>query len=251
MGRRNGTRLALFVPPRQTNRGRHKAGYRRRRCWAQASIGHAPGGSTFSRGGRSDDRSGRRNYRRARFQGRQAAAAKEVHPQTKAWFGLMKGPRAGSEHAPMIFLQEAGTALLLVALTLWLQCGGIAALITWLRTAIAADIHKLGPFHIAALIVRLITAMVAVHVIEILLWASFYRWFCFPSWEPAFYFSACSYSTVGYGDVTLPLKWRLLGPLESITGVLMCGISASLLFAIATRLVGPQRTFVSNHTSTH
>jgi hypothetical protein len=28
-----------------------------------------------------------------------------------------------------------------------------------------------------------------------------------------------------------------LGPLESMTGVLMCGISASLLFAVATRLI--------------
>jgi voltage-gated potassium channel len=137
-----------------------------------------------------------------------------------------------------MFAQEAGAALLLVALTIWLQCGGIAALITLLRTAVAADIHKLGAFHMAALIVRLITAVVALHVIEILLWTSFYRSFCFRSWESAFYFSASSYSTVGYGDVTLPLNWRVLGPLESITGVLMCGISASLLFAIATRLIG-------------
>jgi hypothetical protein len=37
------------------------------------------------------------------------------------------------------------------------------------------------------------------------------------------------------------MKWRMFGPLESMTGVLMCGISASLLFAIATRLIGPER----------
>lgn len=138
----------------------------------------------------------------------------------------------------MIFVHEGVAALLLVALTVWLQCGGIAALITWLRRAVAANIHKLRPLHIAALIVRLITAVVALHVVEILLWASFYRWSCFRSWELAFYFSASSYATVGYGDVTPPLNWRTLGPIESITGVLMCGISVSLLFAIATRLVG-------------
>ena len=138
----------------------------------------------------------------------------------------------------MIFVYEGGAVLLLVALTVSLQCGGIAALITWLRTAVGANIHKLGPLHIAALIVRLITAVVALHVVEILLWASFYRWFCFPSWELEFYFSASSYATVGYGDVTRPLNWRTLGPIESVTGVLMCGISASLLFSIATRLLG-------------
>jgi voltage-gated potassium channel len=138
----------------------------------------------------------------------------------------------------MMFAQQAGAALLLVTLTLWLQSAGSAAFIAWVRSALVGDIHKLGPFHTAALVVRLTTAMVALQVLEILLWASCYRWLCFPSWESALYFSASSYATVGYGDVTLPLKWRILGPLESITGVLMCGISVSLLFAIATRLVG-------------
>jgi hypothetical protein len=60
---------------------------------------------------------------------------------------------------------------------------------------------------------------------------------CFPSWELAFYFSATSYSTVGYGDMILPSNWRLLGPLEGIIGVLMCGISVSVLFALVTRLL--------------
>jgi hypothetical protein len=35
----------------------------------------------------------------------------------------------------------------------------------------------------------------------------------------------------------LPQKWRTLGPVESIIGVLMCGLSASFLFAIVSRLV--------------
>ena len=43
---------------------------------------------------------------------------------------------------------------------------------------------------------------------------------------------------MGYGDVVLPPVWRLLGPVEAIMGVLMCGISVSALFAIAARLIG-------------
>jgi hypothetical protein len=85
--------------------------------------------------------------------------------------------------------------------------------------------------------VRLMTAFIGLHVLEILLWAGFYRWLCFTLWESAFYFSAASYATVGYGDVVLPQMWRTLGPVESIIGVLMCGLSASFLFAIVTRLV--------------
>jgi Ion channel len=44
-------------------------------------------------------------------------------------------------------------------------------------------------------------------------------------------------STVGYGDLILQPTWRMVGSVEGLTGVLMCGLSASLLFAIVTRLV--------------
>lgn len=35
--------------------------------------------------------------------------------------------------------------------------------------------------------------------------------------ESAFYFSAASYSTVGYGDLLLSETWRILDPVESVT----------------------------------
>src|SRR6266481_10186021 len=137
----------------------------------------------------------------------------------------------------MTFAREAGATVVLVTLTLTLQCAGMASLITWARTSLVPDNHRLGPFRSALLMLRFITAFIVLHIFEILLWAGFYRWLCFPLWESAFYFSASSYATVGYGDVVLPQMWRTLGPVESIIGVLMCGLSASFLFAIVTRLV--------------
>lgn len=140
----------------------------------------------------------------------------------------------------MTLTYQIAAAVVLVTLTLWLQCGGLVALIAWVRRG-APEIHKLRPLHSAVLVVRITTAMIALQGLEVVLWAASYRWLCFPSWESAFYFSASSYATVGYGDVVLPSKWRMLGPLESMIGVLMCGLSASLLFAIATRLLGRER----------
>jgi hypothetical protein len=137
----------------------------------------------------------------------------------------------------MIFVREASAAVVLVTLTLSLQCAGMAALISFAKPSLAPDDLRLGPIRSALLMVRLMTAFIALHLLEILLWAGFYRWLCFPLWESAFYFSAASYATVGYGDVVLPWMWRTLGPVESIIGVLMCGLSASFLFAIVSRLV--------------
>ena len=37
--------------------------------------------------------------------------------------------------------------------------------------------------------------------------------------------------------LVLPQMWRTLGPLESIIGVLMCGLSVSFLFAVVSRLI--------------
>ena len=137
----------------------------------------------------------------------------------------------------MSFFRESIAAVLLVILTLWLQCAGLAALIFWVRCAVASDLHRFGPVRSAALVVRLTAVVIVLHGVLILLWTCCYRWLCFPSWETAFYFSASSYATVGYGDVVLPANWRMFGPLESIIGVLMCGISVSVLFATVTRLV--------------
>lgn len=81
----------------------------------------------------------------------------------------------------MILLHEIGTAVLLIILTLWVQCGGLVALIFWVRRMVAGDLHKLGPFRSAAVVVRLTGAVIALHGALILFWAGCYRWLCLPS----------------------------------------------------------------------
>jgi hypothetical protein len=137
----------------------------------------------------------------------------------------------------MTLIPQASAAALLLILTLCLQCAGVAALVEWLRGVTAKGGQGFGPVRSAVLVVKSTIAIIILHGLVILLWASFYRLQCFPSWELSFYFSSSSYATVGYGDVTLPSRWRLLGPLESMAGVLMCGVSVCLLFATITRLM--------------
>jgi hypothetical protein len=99
----------------------------------------------------------------------------------------------------MALIREIGIAVRIVIITLWLQSAGLAALIHWVRHALASDAHRLGPFRSAVLVVRLTAAVIVLHGVLILFWASCYRRLCFSSWESALYFSASSYATVGYG----------------------------------------------------
>jgi hypothetical protein len=124
----------------------------------------------------------------------------------------------------------------------------MAALIHWGRAYIVRAVRRPGPLRSAVLMVRCTNLLICLHMLQILVWAGFYRWNCFATWESAFYFSAASYSTLGSGDLVLPSLWRTMGPVESVTGVLMCGVSASFLFAIVTRLVGNETQLSSEST---
>jgi voltage-gated potassium channel len=137
----------------------------------------------------------------------------------------------------MTFARQFGAAVFLITLTLWIQCVGIAALIHWARASIERGMARLNPLHGAILMIRFSIWVIVLHFLQIFLWSVFYRWSCLGSWVSCFYFSATSFSTVGYGDIVLPRIWRLLGPVESVTGVLMCGISVSCLFVVATKVI--------------
>jgi hypothetical protein len=89
-------------------------------------------------------------------------------------------------------------------------------------------------FAIVALIILL--SLVA-HLIEIALWAAvFMIWGEFHEFGIAYYHSAVNYTTLGYGDLIMSPKWRLLGPLEAANGILMFGVSTAMIFTLILRL---------------
>jgi hypothetical protein len=82
---------------------------------------------------------------------------------------------------------------------------------------------------------------VLVHLLQIVIWGFFYAWsHGMPDLHSAFYFSAVTYTTTGYGDLVLPKEWRLVGGIEALTGILMCGLSTGLFFAVFTKVFWPK-----------
>ncbi|MGL4204596.1 MAG: ion channel [Aeromonadaceae bacterium] len=54
----------------------------------------------------------------------------------------------------------------------------------------------------------------------------------FQSLDAAIYHSGVNFATLGYGDIVMSPKWRLLGPLEAVNGALMIGLSGASMLAV-------------------
>jgi len=90
-----------------------------------------------------------------------------------------------------------------------------------------------GRLAVERLMAELVGTLLLLHLAEAIVWALFLVWIGgLPDLETAMYFSLTSYTTVGYGDVLLSPRWRLLGPIEAAVGVLMLGWSTGILIAV-------------------
>jgi hypothetical protein len=76
------------------------------------------------------------------------------------------------------------------------------------------------------------------HLGQVALWGMVLVW-CgeFQQIGVAFYASLGNYTAVGTGTVVMSESWRLLGPLETMNGVLMVGLTTSVLFAVLHRVI--------------
>ena len=122
----------------------------------------------------------------------------------------------------------------LMAACVAIHAVGLTLALRWLRRS---PVMMDGKFLPATLmLIRVAGWTLILHLLEILLWALFYIWQrCMPDLDSALYFSAVTYTTTGYGDIVLPPEWRLLGSVEALTGILMCGWSTAFFFAVVSR----------------
>ena len=145
----------------------------------------------------------------------------------------------------MILVREGYVTIILVTLTLLLQSVGMAVLIEWIKAQFPYGIrHWSFPLHCARGAIHKPACLLA-HVGDSAMGIVLsLEMFC--NLGSSFLFFAANDGTVGSGDLFLKQIWRTMGPVESVTGVLMCGLSASFLFAIVTRLVDHEHPRLAN-----
>ena len=135
-------------------------------------------------------------------------------------------------------LNEISVAALIVAVCLLLHVAGLLLMAEWLLRRREYLERKGARMRYAMLLVLLFVGIMLLHVLETSMWAVFYySRALFKDFETSLYFSLTSYTTIGYGDVLLPQRWRLLGAIEGVTGVLFCGISTAFIFAVMSAML--------------
>jgi hypothetical protein len=128
---------------------------------------------------------------------------------------------------------KLGLAWSLMALCVAIHAVGLGLALRWLSSA---TLETPSPWPWIRLFVRFAGWIVFLHLIEIMAWGLLYVWgAAMPDVQSAIYFSSVTYTTTGYGDLVLPPEWRLVGAVEALTGILMCGGSTGFFVAILAR----------------
>ena len=80
------------------------------------------------------------------------------------------------------------------------------------------------------------TVLLMLHIFEAFLWAILYLQLPaqagLKNFHEALYFSMITFTTLGYGDITLDREWQLLAGVEGMVGIVVFGLTTAMLFAV-------------------
>ena len=135
----------------------------------------------------------------------------------------------------MLIALLLGTAT--IAVSMGIQVLAVVVMVRQL-TRYQVDNKINGTFRIDAVILSIVlSVMFAGHLLQIAIWALLFVFLQeFTDFATAFYHSTVNFASLGYGDIVMSEKWRLLGALEASNGVLMFGLTAGTLLTVMTKL---------------
>jgi hypothetical protein len=91
--------------------------------------------------------------------------------------------------------------------------------------------------HVRPLLAVMIVMMLG-NFVQIVIWGVLFIFLGeFSELYEAIYHSAVNFTSLGYGDIVMSKRWKLMGPLEAANGVLMFGMTSAALMAILQQLI--------------
>jgi hypothetical protein len=102
---------------------------------------------------------------------------------------------------------------------------------------IGAVRHRLTPTpHMIAVMIATVAVLMVAHASEVIVWSLAYAAIdAAPAGADVVYFAFVNYTTLGYGDVVPVERWRLIGPMTAMNGVLVFGWSTAVIFEVLRR----------------
>jgi hypothetical protein len=89
---------------------------------------------------------------------------------------------------------------------------------------------------IATASIATVPVLMVAHFSEVMVWSLAYVIVhAAPAGADPVYFAFVNYTTLGYGDVIPVERWRLLGPITAMNGVLLFGWSTAVIFEVLRR----------------
>ncbi len=110
----------------------------------------------------------------------------------------------------------------------------IMALLSWTAHHSSRAVHAVWlPIRLALVMMAAVTVLMTAHLIEIINWGVTYAVLdAVPERTDAFYFAFVNYTTLGYGDILPAKRWRILGPMAAMNGVLLFGWSTAVIYDV-------------------
>ena len=97
-----------------------------------------------------------------------------------------------------------------------------------------------------AIMIATVLVLMAAHTLEVFVWSVAYAITnAAPENADLTYFAFVNYTTLGYGDITPVARWRLLGPMTAMNGVLLFGWSTAVIFEVLRKTISEQAAFAS------
>jgi len=121
-----------------------------------------------------------------------------------------------------------GTIVIILVVVFHVVClVGLIDLLKWISASSEYWQTQLGTMGLLGFAVFMI---IGIHTIEAWVWAFIYlKLGEFKDLSKALYFSVVTCTALGYGDITLSERWRLLSTFEAMGGLLLFGASTAFL----------------------
>jgi hypothetical protein len=123
----------------------------------------------------------------------------------------------------------------------------IHALVMATVIGVARAVSVKAPSHpslrLIAVMIPTVSVLAATHALEVIVWSVSYSIVdAAPTGSDTTYFAFVNYTTLGYGDVLPVERWRLLGPMTAMNGVLLFGWSTAVIFEVLRRTLARSNT---------